>query len=310
MSRISATVCVVGSFMTDLVMRLPHALRPGETLLADRFGVFLGGKGFNQAIAARRMGAEVAIIGRIGADEYGARFRAKLAEEGIDDRGVVTDPDDGTGIAVPLIEPGGGNSIAVAPRANLRLTADDIERAGRLITTADIVLAQLETSLESVEATARLARGAGRTFVLNPAPARAVPDGLLAMANVLTPNEGEAATLSGRIVDGMEAAWEAAESLRQRGPGIVIITLAEHGAIAAAAGRPNLMLPGHSVPVVDTTAAGDAFNGALAARLAAGDDLETALRWANAAGACAVTRLGAEPSLPHAAEVAALLRAQ
>jgi ribokinase len=303
----SPSVCVTGSFMLDLVMRVSRRPERGATIFADDFGIFRGGKGFNQAVAARRMGARVAMIGRLGNDEFAGRFRAAFVAEGIDGSGVVVDDDEGTGVATPLIEADGNNSIVVAPRANMRLSPADVERAAPLINGADALLLQMEVPPETSEAAARIARRAGRLVILNPAPATPVPDSLFRLADLLTPNEVEAAALSGISIDGVAAAYTAAEALRARGAGTVIITLGALGAVAVGE-RLHLHSPAVPVPVVDTTAAGDAFNGALAVALAEGSELPRALVVANAAGACAVTRLGAEPSLPRRHEVFTLIR--
>ena len=303
-----ASVCVAGSFMLDVVMRVPRRPAHGETIFAEECGIFLGGKGFNQAVAARRMGAAVAMIGRLGDDEFSARFRAALTAEGIDGSGVAADAEAGTGIAAPLIEPDGSNSIVAAPRANMRVSAADVERAAPLIRDAAVLLLQLEIPTEACEAAARIAREAGRRVVLNPAPAVPFPDSLLRLADVLTPNEVEAAALAGFPVSDVASAHAAAQAIHARGAAIVIVTLGGLGAVAAGDGA-RFHLPACPVAVVDTTAAGDAFNGALAGALAEGRGLSEAMQWANAAGACAVTRLGAEPSLPSRGEVAALLDA-
>lgn len=300
------SVCVVGSFMCDIVLPVPRRPERGETLLIASCSLFLGGKGFNQAVAARRMGARVAIIGCLGDDPFAGQFRAALAREGIDGSGVAVNAEAGTGIAVPMVEPDGANSIVAAGRANLRLAAADVERAAALIRTADVVLLQMEVPAEASTVAARIARTAGVTVVLNPAPAVPVPEELLALADVLTPNEVEAAALTGMRVDGVERGFAAAEALCARGVPRAIVTLGQLGCVAVGPGL-HRHHPAHAVEAVDSTAAGDAFSGALAAALAEGVDIEEALRWANAAGACAVTRLGAEPSLPRRADVLARL---
>ncbi len=301
-----AAVCVVGSFMLDLVMRVTRRPLPGETVIADACGIFLGGKGFNQAVAARRMGSAVAMVGRLGSDEFANRFRIALRDEGIDAAAVAADAEAGTGIATPVIDPDGGNSIVIAPRANMRVTPADVETAGDAIRRSRVLLLQLEIPVEASETAARIAHEAGARVILNPAPARPVLESLLRLADVLTPNEVEAAALTGFPITGVESAFAAARELRARGAGAVAVTLGGSGVVAVAADG-QVHLPAHAVPVVDTTAAGDAFNGVLAAILAQGSGLSAALRWANAAGACAVTRLGAEPSLPRREEVAVLL---
>jgi ribokinase len=296
---VSATVsvCVVGSFMADLVMRVARRPRAGETVQAEEFGMFLGGKGFNQAVAARRLGARVAIIGRVGADEFGARFLDALAREGIDADGVIRDPDQGTGIATPVVDAAGANSIIIAPRANLRLRPADVAAHAERIAGCDVLLLQLEVPAEASIAAARIAHAAGRRVVLNPAPVMAFPDELLRLADVITPNEVEATALTGEAVTGPEAALRAAERLLARGARAAVVTLGAAGCVVAA-GTTRVHLPAFPVDAVDTTAAGDAFTAALAVRLAETDDLWEAARWGNAAGACAVRRFGAEPSLP------------
>ncbi len=302
----TVSVCVVGSFMTDLVMRVARRPQAGETVRAEEFGIFLGGKGFNQAVAARRLGARVAIIGRVGADEFGARFLAALAREDINAAGVIRDPDEGTGIATPVVDATGANSIIIAPRANLRLSPADVAAHAEQVAAADVLLLQLEVPAGASIAAARIARTAGRRVVLNPAPVAPFPDELLRLADVVTPNEVEAATLTAQSVTGPEAALRAAERLLARGARAVVVTLGAAGCVVATA-HTQMHLPAFAVQAVDTTAAGDAFTAALAVRLAETDDLLEAARWGNAAGACAVQRLGAEPSLPPRAAVAEML---
>lgn len=303
----AARVCVVGSFMTDLVWRVDRLPAQGETVQAAGFGIFLGGKGFNQAVAARRMGAAVSMIGCLGDDEFAPRFIQALDRAGIERSGITVDRDHGTGVATPLIEADSSNRIIIAPRANLAVTAAGIEAAAEQIAAADVLLLQLEIPPEASLAAARIATAAGRTVILNPAPALPFPQELLRSATIVTPNEVEAAALCGHVVNGIESARAAAMAIRARGVSTAVITLGSLGAVGLSDGL-DLHLPAHSVTAVDSTAAGDAFNGALAARLAECDDLRDALRLANAAGALAVTRLGAEPSLPARSEVEALLR--
>jgi ribokinase len=302
----TVSVCVVGSFMTDLVMRVARRPQTGETVRAEEFGIFLGGKGFNQAVAARRLGARVAIIGRVGADEFGSRFLDALAREGIEAAGVIRDPDEGTGIATPVVDATGANSIIIAPRANLRLTPADVEACAAAIVGADVLILQLEVPPEASMAAARIARAAGRRVVLNPAPVMPFPDELLHLADVVTPNEVEAAALAGMAVTGPDSGFMAAAALLARGARAAVVTLGAAGCVVATA-HVRAHLPAFAVEAVDTTAAGDAFTAALAVRLAEAGDLLEAARWGNAAGACAVGRLGAEPSLPPRTAVVAML---
>lgn len=298
---------VAGSLMMDLVMRVARRPGPGETLFGSDFGMFLGGKGFNQAVAARKLGAAVSIIGRVGDDDFGRALRAALVREGVDTAGVSTDPMAGTGVAAPLIEESGENSIVSVPRANMRLTAEDVTAAAGTFTGAAAVLLQLEVPVDASLAAARLAHTAGARVLLNTAPAAAVPEELRAAADLLIANESEAEALTGVRVTAVEEAFAAAERLRVTTAQIAIVTLGAQGAVLLG---PDLCIhrPAHAVPVRDTTGAGDAFCGAFAVRLAETGDPRDALAWAVAAGACAVTTLGAEPSLPSREAVWTLLR--
>jgi ribokinase len=301
-------VTVIGSFMTDLVVRAPRRPLAGESLVGSDFGIFVGGKGNNQAIAAARVGAEVAIIGRIGDDIFAQPLLDTLAANGIASDYVTRDPEAGTGTAMIVIEPGGQNSIVVTPRANLHLMPEHIEAAREAFTGAAIVLAQLEVPIPTVLAAARLAREAGARFLFNPAPAptETLPEELLRLTSIIAPNEVEAQQLTGISTNDHDGAVRAAQALLERGPEDVILTLGSRGALWVNHQHTE-MIPVYTVQQVDATAAGDAFCGALAAALAQGQPMQTALRWASAAGALAVTKLGAAPSLPTRAEVEKLL---
>lgn len=303
-----SSVLVVGSLMMDLVIRAPRRPEPGETLFGDDFGMFLGGKGFNQAVAARRLGADVRMIGRVGDDDFGRQIRAALEREGIDARHVGIDPETGTGVAAPLIEPSGENSIVSVPRANMRLTPAYVEMAQSVFDGARITLLQLEVPVDASLTAARLARNAGALVLLNTAPAGDVPHELLGFAGIIVANESEAAMLTGVQVADVAGAVVAAERLRAGGA-TVIVTLGA-GGVVVVGDDCREHVAAHRVTVRDTTGAGDAFCGALAVRLAETGDLRDAVRWANAAGACAVTVDGAEPSLPRRAAVEAQLGMQ
>jgi ribokinase len=313
-------VVVMGSLIVDLVARAAHLPGPGETLLGTDFGEFLGGKGCNQAVAAARQRAMVAMIGRVGADAHGESYRQALAHEGIDGSGVRHDPEVGTGLALIYVgEDTGQNMIIVAPQANMRLTRDDVEAAlDTLAPHGDghepwIFLTQCEIPLEATRAGLARARRDGAMTILNPAPVPTLPleDDLLRLVDVLIPNEPEATALSGIQVDSRASAELAAEHILARGPKQIIITLGSQGylwstmdpagAIAHTSGA------GRAVRAVDATAAGDTFCGTLAAALAAGVSMANALQRANAAAAISVTRKGAQPSIPSAIEVDALL---
>jgi ribokinase len=297
---------VVGSTNVDMVVQCPHLPRPGETVLGGRFQRVPGGKGANQAVAAARLGAAVTFVGRVGADPLGAETEALLAAEGMDLSCVVRDPDEAHGVALILVDPQGENVIAVAAGANARVCPADVERAEPAIAACDGVLLQLEVPLPAVEAAANLARRHGKRVLLNPAPYQAVPDSLLRLVDVLTPNETEAEMLLGDAAGGLIGVAGTAQELLRRGVGCVIVTLGKEGVLVLREGE-EFRVPGRRVKAVDTTAAGDAFSGALAVRLAEGAALPEAARFAVAAAAVSVTRLGAQSSLPHRAEVEALL---
>lgn len=299
-------VLVVGSSNTDLVIRVPRIPRPGETVLGGAFSTAAGGKGANQAVAAARAGGRVAFVARIGDDQFGRESLEGLGRDGIDTRFVLTTPGAASGIALITVDEGGENSISVASGANALLSAADVGRAAEAFAAADIVLLQLESPLETVEAAAREAKRRGVPVILNPAPARDLDDGWLRLVTVLTPNEHEAGLLTGIPVRDERSARDAARRLRERGPGTVIVTLGERGVLALAAGF-EASLPAFKVKPVDTTAAGDVFNGALAVALAEKLPLPDAVRFAQAAAAISVTRPGAQPSAPTRAEIEALL---
>ena len=295
-------VVVVGSFNMDLVAKAGRRPETGETLMGEEFGMFIGGKGSNQAIAAARLGADVTMIGRLGADLFGDMLMAAHTEEGICTNYVIRDTEVGTGVASILIDADGDNSIVLVPQANLQLTVADIEGASGSIAAADILLLQLEVPIDASRHAAEIAKSNGATVVLNPAPAQELPEDFLAQVDILTPNEVETESLSGVRVSSATDAERAAKVLLDKGLSAVILTLGERGALLL---TPDMtqQVPAYSVGVVDTTAAGDAFCGALATALARGDNLDDAVAFANAAGALAVTVLGAAPSMPTAAQV-------
>ncbi|MBC7232229.1 MAG: ribokinase [Chloroflexi bacterium] len=309
-----AKVAVVGSSNTDMVVRVPHIPSPGETVLGGEFVMAAGGKGANQAVAAARLGAQVTLVARVGQDVFGERALAGFRQEGIATQYITVDPEAASGVALIFVDRSGENSIAVAPGANARLTPQDVQRAQKAIEAADVLLLQLETPLETVRQAAEIARHAGVRVVLNPAPAppQPLPADLLALVDVLTPNEGEASLLAGRQIaqaTTLTDAEAAARCLIEQGVKVVIVTLGARGALIVTSDFQQLV-PGFAVDVVDTTAAGDAFNGGLAVALAEGQTLADAVRFANACGALAATKMGAQPSLPTAEEVARFLAAR
>ncbi|HEU5318942.1 MAG TPA: ribokinase [Chloroflexota bacterium] len=301
-------VCVVGSFNVDLVFGAPRLPERGETLAGSAFGMFIGGKGANQAVAAARAGARVEMIGRLGSDSFGRDVTGALEEEGVVLRHVVRDAHEGTGVAGIVVDPHGGNAIVVVPRANMRLTEQDVRKARGAISAADVLLLQLEVPLEASLAAAKIARQAGVRVILNPAPARDLPDALYAAVDVLTPNESETQLLTGVPATTREGAVEAARVLAGRGVKTILLTLGERGALVLEQGGEPIAVPAPAVEAVDTTAAGDAFCGALGVALAEGKAMDEAVRFACAAGALACTVMGAGPSLPRRERIEELLR--
>lgn len=299
-------ILVIGSSNTDMIIQLPRLPRPGETLLGGRFSIAAGGKGANQAVAAARAGGQVTFIGRVGCDMFGDRAVSGLARDGINVDYVVRDPTQPSGVALIFVARNGQNSIAVAPGANARLCSADLLRAGPAFAGAQVLLMQLETPLPTVQAAARLAARHGVRLILNPAPARPLPRTLLRQVDVLTPNETEAEWLTGVRVTNQTTAARAARKLRALGPRTVVITLGPAGAWVCTADA-EFHVPTFKVKAVDTTAAGDVFNGALAVALAEGLPLAEAVRFANAAGALSVTKLGAQPSTPTRRQIQRLL---
>ena len=300
-------IAVLASFNMDLVMRVGRRPEAGETLQGE-FAMHLGGKGFNQAVAARRLGADVVVCGRVGDDEFGRRFLAALDAEGIDRRAVVVDSEAGTGVATIYVEPDGTNTIVQSPRANLNTTAADVERAVPLFEDAQIAMTQRELSLAGTRQFLEIAWCVGGRF-FNPAPAGDVPRDILALSDIVVANEIEARALLGLPCGTVAECRNAAGELRGRGHRIVVITMGAEGAIGVSA-ESAAHAPAIAVPVADTTGAGDAFCAGLAVRLAEGAELADAMRFGNAAGAVACTKDGAYPSMPYRAEVEALLREQ
>lgn len=310
MNNRTPKVAVVGSLNIDLVCHATRRPDKGETLIGDAFDIFTGGKGFNQATAAARLGAEVTLVGSVGADPFGEMLLRATENEGIDSRFVTKRTDTGTGVATIVIEPDGDNSIIVIPRANMALTTAEIDAAADAIANADVLLLQLETSIAASEHAAAIAKAHGTTVILNPAPAQPLPDSLLTHVDILTPNQSETELLSKMQVSNDEEARNAAAVLRARmantETSTVVLTLGKRGALILTA-TTSESVPARAVEAVDTTGAGDAFCGALATALASGETLHTAIVFANAAGAAAVTVVGATPSMPTREKVEMLI---
>jgi len=301
------SIAVVGSSNTDMIIQLDRIPRPGETLLGGEFAMAAGGKGANQAVGAARAGGAVTFVARVGDDMFGRQAIAGFVADRICVDYIVKDRKAPSGVALIFVAKDGQNSIAVAGGANARLSPADVRRAARVIGRAKALVLQLETPLAAVEAAAAIAEKAGVPVILNPAPARPLPDPLLARVSILTPNETEAELLTGVAVTDDTAAERASSKLLDRGVGTVILTLGARGAFVMSRGMKRLV-PGFKVRAVDATAAGDVFNGALAVALAEGRPLMEAVRFANAAAAISVTRLGAQPSAPRRTEIDRLVR--
>jgi ribokinase len=293
---------VVGSANLDYIAQVPHLPVAGETVAATGYLTAAGGKGLNQAVAAARQGVDVAFVARVGADDAGQRLQDLLTEEGIDTAGVEAIAGEATGVALVTVDPDGANTVVVAALANGRLTAGALGRAGPLIDHCHVLLAQLEVPLDAVKAALKRARSAGARTVLNPAPAvEPLPPAMLALVDVLVPNEHEVVALTG-----LSEPEAAARALVASGCPHVVVTLGQRGALLASADG-VAEVPAFPARPVDTTAAGDAFCGVLAAALSTGETLAPALRRASAAGALATMVVGAVPSLPDAAGVDGLL---
>jgi ribokinase len=299
-------ILVIGSSNTDMIIKLGRIPQPGETILGGEFTTAAGGKGANQAVAAARAGGEVTFVARVGRDMFGEKAVAGFVQDDINVKHVTRDPVAPSGVALIFVAKDGENSIAVAGGANGRLSPSDVKKARAAIAGASVVVMQLETPLATVMAAAELAARAKVPIILNPAPARALPGKLLKLVSILTPNETEAELLTGIAVTNEATAAKAAKKLRARGVQTVILTLGARGAFVATASTEKLV-PGFRVKAVDSTAAGDVFNGALAEALGEGRALLEAVRFANATAAISVTRLGAQPSAPYRKEIELLL---
>jgi ribokinase len=299
-------VLVVGSANVDFTIAAARLPAPGETVTDGTLLVNHGGKGANQAVAARRLGAEVRLIGCLGSDVSGAAIRAALAAEGIGIDGLAESAKAATGTALIVVDAAGHNQIAVAPGANRALTVEQVQAREADFAWADVVACQLEIPLPCVSEALGAARRHGAITILNPAPVPSARLEMLALVDYLTPNAGEAARLSGVTVSVPGDAIRAAHVLKAAGAKTIVVTLGEDGAVAV--GADTVPVPAFSVTAVDTTAAGDAFNAGLAVALAERRDLREALTFASAVAALTCTRRGAQASLPTRNEVAALLR--
>ena len=295
-------ILVVGSTNTDMVIKAAHLPRPGETILGGTFFMNPGGKGANQAVAIARLGAPVTFICKTGTDIFGHQSQQLFEAEGINTSYVFSDPQNPSGVALISVDDKAENCIVVASGANANLTPEDLKKAEEAIDQCDIVLLQLEIPMETVEYVAKIASEKGKKVILNPAPAQPLSAELLSHLYLITPNETEAEMISGVKITDEASANEAAQVLSEKGVQNVIITLGSKGALVYSNGESEVV-PAYKVNAIDTTAAGDVFNGALTVALSEGRDLKEASRFGCKASAISVTRSGAQSSAPYRNEV-------
>jgi ribokinase len=293
-------ILVVGSSNTDLIIKVPEIPRPGQTLLGGDFHTFQGGKGANQAVAAARGGGDVVFIASVGNDSYGAESIKGYKLDNINTEDIKICRNHSSGIAMITISNTGENAIAVASGANAELKPEDLDEAEEAFHEAEYMLVQLETPLDTVQKAVELCAEFDTKVILNPAPAAELPDEIISLVDVITPNESEAESLTGVKVQDDNDAKKASEILHERGIQTVIITLGSRGAfLSDRITGISKMVPGFKVEAIDTTAAGDVFNGQLAVALAEGFSLEDAVLQSHAAAALSVQKLGAQSSIPR-----------
>jgi ribokinase len=298
----SKKIVVIGSSNTDMIIKSKKIPQPGETIIGGKFTTAAGGKGANQAVAAVRAGGDVAFISRIGTDILGDNAINGFVKDGLNASNIVRDNEEPSGVALIFVDEKGENSIAVAPGSNAKLSPADINNKQSVIAGADILLMQLEIPIEAVETAAEIAFENKVKIILNPAPAQPLSSRLLEKISIITPNETEAELLTGISVNNEEDAERAAKVLLEKGIDTVIITLGSRGAFIFNNEYKELV-PSYKVKAVDTTAAGDVFNGALAVAFSEDKNLKDAVLFANAAAALSVTKLGAQPSAPYKKDI-------
>lgn len=307
--KTAGNLVVLGSINADHILNLESFPTPGETVTGNQYQVAFGGKGANQAVAAGRSGAKIAFIACTGDDDTGERVRKQLASDNIDIAPVSVVEGESTGVALIFVNAEGENVIGIHAGANAALTTERVDAQREIIAKAEALLMQLESPVESVLAAAEIAHQNHTTVVLNPAPARVLSDELLVLVDIITPNETEAEKLTGVRVENDDDAARAAKVLHDKGIGTVIITLGSRGVWASVNGE-GRRVPGFKVKAIDTIAAGDTFNGALVTALLEGKRMDDAIRFAHAAAAIAVTRKGAQPSVPWRKEIDEFLSQQ
>ena len=295
-------ILVVGSSNTDMVIKTQTFPAPGETILGGKFLMNPGGKGANQAVAAARLNGMVTFVGKIGDDIFGKQAVQQLEDEGINVDFVVVDPENPSGVAMITVDRKGENSIVVAPGSNGTLSATDFDKAMAELNDSEFILMQLEIPIPTVEHIAKIAASKEKKVILNPAPAAKLSDDLLQNLYIITPNETEAELLTGIKVSDGQSALKAANILHEKGVEIIIITLGSAGAFLLADGKSEI-ISAPKVEAVDTTAAGDTFNGALVVALSEGKSIQESIAFANIAASISVTRIGAQSSVPFRKEI-------
>ncbi|MBD2813178.1 ribokinase [Xenorhabdus sp. Flor] len=305
-----AKLAVMGSINVDHILNLKSFPQPGETVQGEQYQVAFGGKGANQAVAAGRCGADITFIACVGQDDIGERVLQQLVKDNINTSAIEVIAGEATGVALIFVDQQGENVIGINAGANGALTPEYLCRYGQVIKDADALLLQLETPLDTVQLAAETAKKHNTKVILNPAPAQKISDRLLSLVDIITPNETEAEYLTGVSVTDDAGAEKAAQALHNKGIETVIITLGSRGVWLSEKGKQGKVVSGFEVKAIDTIAAGDTFNGALVTGLLEGKEILSAVRFAHAAAAIAVTRHGAQPSVPWRSEIDAFLAEQ
>lgn len=294
---------ILGSVNADHILNVAHFPLPGETISGNQFQMVFGGKGANQAVAAGRCGANISFLACLGNDDIGKKAKAQLMTDNIDTKSIELIDDVATGVALIFVNQQGENVIGIHAGANGQLDVSYVQRHGNIIKEADALLMQLESPLDSVLKAAEIAKQENVQVILNPAPAQELPDELLSLVDIITPNETETEYLTGIKVIDDESAQQAADVLHNKGIKTVLITLGSRGVWVSEQNNKGCIVPAFKVKAVDTIAAGDTFNGALITALLEGQSMMSAIKFAHAAAAIAVTRAGAQPSVPWRHEV-------